>query len=108
MAVMELWERATGMGSTALDSRKRVMVAGRFDVHLGDVFRTGGATTPLAFYVIVKVARTNIVVSILLKLLRRLRGTRLFSLEESQKGRNTRLRAISFNDLCVSRTNQPA
>jgi hypothetical protein len=55
MALRELWERDTWIGSITPD-RKRVMGAGRFDVHLGDVFRTGGATTPLTFYVIVKVA----------------------------------------------------
>jgi hypothetical protein len=39
MALREPWERDTGISSIAPD-RKWVMGAGRFDVHLGDVFRT--------------------------------------------------------------------
>jgi hypothetical protein len=38
--------RTSHQGSIALDGRKRVMVAGHFDIHLGDVVRTGGATEP--------------------------------------------------------------
>src|ERR1700720_3116287 len=65
------------------------------------------ASTPLTFYVVVESARPYFI-DVLLRLLKVLGVTGLFGLVKCQKGRNTRLRAISFNDWCVSRTNQPA
>src|SRR6267154_1202516 len=65
------------------------------------------ASAPLTFYFVVESARSYLI-DILLRILKVLRLTGLFGLVKCQKGRNTRLRAISFNDWCVSRTNQPA
>jgi hypothetical protein len=96
----------TGSERPTSNGGKESVVTRRIDFHLGEVLRTGSAATPLTFYFIVKSARTYLV-NVLLKLLKMLGMTGLLCLVKSQKGRNTRLRAISFNDLCVSRTNQP-
>jgi hypothetical protein len=84
-----------------------MMLDSWIDFHLDKVFRMGSATTPLTLDFVVESARIYLI-NVVLRILYVMRVTNLFCLVKSQKGRNTRLRAISFNDLCVSRTNQPA
>ena len=66
-------------------------------------------TAPLALYVVFERVRAHLVVCIVFALLLgdRCDVALVGGMNEAQGGRNTRLRAFSFNDRRVTRVNQP-